>query len=61
MGITRGAHIRITRRAPLGDPIQIAVKGYYLAIRSNEAQYIEVERVRDDHSETNAGESPSNA
>ncbi len=46
MGVTRGTRILVKRRAPLGDPIQIAVKGYYLAIRSNEARYIEVERAR---------------
>lgn len=47
MGVTRGTKIRLKRRAPLGDPIQIAVKGYDLAIRSNEARYIEVERAVD--------------
>ncbi len=44
MGVTRGTRIRMKRRAPLGDPIQVDVKGYNLAIRSNEARYIEVER-----------------
>lgn len=43
MGITRGTEIRVERRAPLGDPIEITVKGYYLAIREDEAQHIEVE------------------
>jgi Fe2+ transport system protein FeoA len=47
MGVTRGTKIRLKRRAPLGDPIQIDVKGYSLAIRSNEARYIEVERAVD--------------
>lgn len=47
MGVTRGTKIRLKRRAPLGDPIQIDVKGYNLAIRSNEARYIEVERAVD--------------
>ncbi len=43
MGVTRGTHVRVQRRAPLGDPIEIAVKGYYLAIRKDEARFIHVE------------------
>ncbi|MBN1489672.1 MAG: ferrous iron transport protein A [Phycisphaerae bacterium] len=43
MGVMRGTQVRVERRAPLGDPIQIAIKGYYLAIRSAEAQFIEIE------------------
>jgi ferrous iron transport protein A len=47
MGVMRGTRVHLKRRAPLGDPIQIDVKGYSLAIRSNEARYIEVERATD--------------
>lgn len=47
MGVMRGTKVHLKRRAPLGDPIQIDVKGYSLAIRSNEARYIEVERATD--------------
>ncbi len=43
MGITRGAELRVERRAPLGDPIEIRVKGYYLALRRDEARDILVE------------------
>ncbi|MBN1344251.1 MAG: ferrous iron transport protein A [Phycisphaerae bacterium] len=43
MGIIRGTPIHVERRAPLGDPIEITVKGYYLAIRQQEARFIEVE------------------
>jgi len=43
MGVTRGAPIRVERRAPLGDPIEITVKGYYLAIRQEEARHIQVD------------------
>jgi ferrous iron transport protein A len=43
MGVTRGTPVRVERRAPLGDPIEITVKGYYLAIRGSEARYIQVE------------------
>lgn len=45
MGVTRGTSLRITRLAPLGDPIEIEIKGYGLAIRRNEASFIEVEKV----------------
>jgi ferrous iron transport protein A len=44
MGVTRGTSLRVTRLAPLGDPIEIEIKGYGLAIRRNEASFIEVER-----------------
>jgi len=43
MGVTRGTPIRVERRAPLGDPIEVTVKGYYLAIRHSEAECIRVQ------------------
>ncbi len=43
MGVTRGAELRVERVAPLGDPIEILIKGYHLAIRRGEAALIEVE------------------
>jgi ferrous iron transport protein A len=43
MGVTRGARIFVERVAPLGDPIEVTVKGYYLAIRKDEARHIMVE------------------
>lgn len=43
MGITKGTVLRVERHAPLGDPVQIFIKGYHLAIRLNEARAIEVE------------------
>jgi ferrous iron transport protein A len=42
MGVTRGCEVQVARRAPLGDPIQIVLKGYSLAIRRDEARFIEV-------------------
>jgi ferrous iron transport protein A len=45
MGITRGTEVYVERHAPLGDPVEIAIKGYNLALRLNEAQHIEVEKV----------------
>jgi len=43
MGVTRGTVVRVDRTAPLGDPIQICVKGYCLALRKEEAAGITVE------------------
>ena len=44
MGIGRGAVIEVERVAPLGDPIEIKVKGYHLSIRKEEAVNIEIEK-----------------
>jgi DtxR family Mn-dependent transcriptional regulator len=43
MGVTPGAVIEIERVAPLGDPIDIKVRGYHLSLRKDEAEEIEVE------------------
>lgn len=45
MGITRGAAIKILRFAPLGDPIDIEVKGTNLSLRKEEAKLVKVRRV----------------
>ena len=45
MGITRGAEVQVVRRAPMGDPIEVVVKNYHLALREQEAALIEVEPV----------------
>jgi len=42
MGVTRGAEVLVKRVAPLGDPIEVSIKGYNLAIRRYEAQTIRV-------------------
>lgn len=42
MGVVPGAQIEVIRTAPLGDPLQILVRGYYLALRRNEARAIAV-------------------
>ncbi|AQQ09541.1 Manganese transport regulator [Sedimentisphaera cyanobacteriorum] len=44
MGIGRGAVIEVERVAPLGDPIEVKVRGYHLSIRKDEAIYIIVEK-----------------
>jgi ferrous iron transport protein A len=43
MGVTRGTTVLVERRAPLGDPVEVKIKGYHLAIRKDEARHIEVE------------------
>ena len=43
MGITRGEYVEIIRYAPLGDPIEIKIRGYFLSLRRDEAQLIKVE------------------
>ena len=43
MGITRGAEVHIRKVAPLGDPIEVTVRGYELSLRKADAVMIEVE------------------
>ncbi len=43
MGITRGVEICVRKVAPLGDPIEITVRGYELSLRKADAESIEVE------------------
>lgn len=43
MGITKGTDILIRKVAPLGDPIEVSVRGYQLSIRKADADLIEVE------------------
>ncbi len=43
MGITKGTDIYIRKVAPLGDPIEITVRGYELSLRKADAQMIEIE------------------
>lgn len=45
MGLLPGTKVRLIRKAPLGDPLEIAVRGYNLSLRSTEAASILVERV----------------
>lgn len=42
MGITPGAVISLRKKAPLGDPIEISVRGYVLTLRKSEAARIEI-------------------
>ena len=43
MGITPGALVQMRKKAPLGDPIEITVRGYELTLRKVEAACVEVE------------------
>lgn len=43
MGITKGVEIFVRKAAPLGDPIEVNVRGYELTIRKSEAENIDVE------------------
>lgn len=45
MGITKGTEIEIVRIAPLGDPIDVKVRGYQLSIRMEDASNIDVELI----------------
>ena len=42
MGITKGSEIYIRKVAPLGDPVEITVRGYELSVRENDAQCVQV-------------------
>jgi len=43
MGITKGAEVYVRKVAPLGDPIEVTVRGYELSIRKADAELISVE------------------
>lgn len=43
MGITKGAKIFVRKVAPLGDPVEVKVRGYELSLRKSDAEMIEVE------------------
>ena len=42
MGITKGVSVYVRKVAPLGDPIEVTVRGYELSIRKNDAEMIEI-------------------
>ena len=43
MGITKGVEIHIRKVAPLGDPVEVTVRGYELSLRKADAEMIEVQ------------------
>jgi ferrous iron transport protein A len=42
MGLTPGAEVFLRKKAPLGDPLEITLRGYELSLRKDEAQYVEI-------------------
>ena len=42
MGLTPGAEVFLRKQAPLGDPLEITLRGYELSLRKDEAQYVEI-------------------
>lgn len=42
MGITKGTEIYVRKTAPLGDPIEVTVRGYELSLRKQDAEIIEI-------------------
>lgn len=43
MGLTKGVEIYVRKVAPLGDPIEVTVRGYELSLRKDDAEMIEIE------------------
>lgn len=43
MGLTKGAQVYVRKVAPLGDPMELTVRGYELSVRRKDAELIEVE------------------
>ncbi len=43
MGITKGVEVYVRKVAPLGDPLELTVRGYELSLRKDDAQMVEVE------------------
>lgn len=44
MGLLTGTRVTLVRTAPLGDPLEIKVRGYHLTLRKTEAEYVLVEK-----------------
>jgi Fe2+ transport system protein FeoA len=45
MGLTTGVEFEVVRFAPLGDPMEIRVRGYHLSLRKSEAAGVQIERL----------------
>lgn len=46
LGLTPGTEFSVIRIAPLGDPIEINIRGFALSLRKNEAELLEIEKVK---------------
>jgi Fe2+ transport system protein FeoA len=47
MGVIEGTEIEVVKLAPLGDPIEVKLRGYHLSLRKQEAEQIEIEPSED--------------
>lgn len=45
MGLTKGTEFKLTKKAPMGDPVEIEVLGYKLTLRKEEAEIIKIEKL----------------
>ena len=45
MGVTKGTDVYVRKVAPLGDPMEVTIRGYELSLRKAEAEHVEVEPV----------------
>jgi len=48
MGLTKGTKFKLTKKAPMGDPLEIEVLGYKLSLRKDEADIIKIERYKEE-------------
>ena len=46
MGVTPGAEVTLVKKAPLGDPIEVTLRGYQLTLRKAEAQCVQTEAAK---------------
>ena len=59
MGITRGVEIYVRKVAPLGDPVEVTVRGYELSLRKADAEMVEVAVEEEPDAEAEAAEAGS--
>ena len=46
MGLTKGTQVYVRKVAPLGDPMELTVRGYELSVRKGDAELIEIENIQ---------------
>ena len=46
MGVTPGAEVMLRKKAPLGDPIEVTLRGYELTLRKTEAELVTMDRIK---------------
>lgn len=47
MGLTKGTQVYVRKVAPLGDPMELTVRGYELSVRKGDAELIEIESIQE--------------